>query len=214
MGLLDVLNGMQNGPHGNPTNRTTQPSSSGMSPMTMALIGLLAYKAMKSFGGNTTQTAPNVPPTSPTSPTAPTTKAGGGLGDILGGLFGGGNSPASNASTKSLNDLIPGGLGGLLTGNKGGDILSGGLGNLIKDLQTSGGGGPARSWVSPGPNEDISKGDLSKALGADTIDTLSRQTGMTQDELLEGLRQHLPGFVDHLTPNGRVPTPDEVRRMV
>jgi uncharacterized protein YidB (DUF937 family) len=211
MGLLDVLNGMQNGPHGNPTNRTTQPSSSGMSPMTMALIGLLAYKAMKSFGGNTTQTAPNVPPTSPTSPS---TSHGGGLGDILGGLFGGGNSPASNASTKSLNDLIPGGLGGLLTGNKGGDILSGGLGNLIKDLQTSGGGGPARSWVSPGPNEDISKGDLSKALGADTIDTLSRQTGMTQDELLEGLRQHLPGFVDHLTPNGRVPTPDEVRRMV
>ncbi len=42
MGLMDVLNGMQNGPRGNA-------NSSGMSPVTMAVIGLLAYKALKSF---------------------------------------------------------------------------------------------------------------------------------------------------------------------
>ena len=45
MGLLDVLNGMQNGPRG-PSNPSPQ-AGGGMSPMTMAVIGLLAWKAIK-----------------------------------------------------------------------------------------------------------------------------------------------------------------------
>ena len=49
MGLLDVLNGMQNGPRG---QRDATASSQGMSPLTMAVLGLLAYKAFKSFTGN------------------------------------------------------------------------------------------------------------------------------------------------------------------
>ena len=49
MGLLDVLNGMQNGPRG---QRDPTASSQGMSPLTMAVLGLLAYKAFKSFTGN------------------------------------------------------------------------------------------------------------------------------------------------------------------
>ena len=37
MGLLDVLNGMQNGPHG----QTDPNAKGGMSPMTMAILALL-----------------------------------------------------------------------------------------------------------------------------------------------------------------------------
>jgi hypothetical protein len=48
MGLLDVLNGMQNGPRG---QREPSGSGGGMSPITMAILGLLAYKAVKSFSG-------------------------------------------------------------------------------------------------------------------------------------------------------------------
>jgi hypothetical protein len=49
MGLMDVLNGMQNGPRGQ--RQPPSGSSGGMSPITTALIGLLAYKALKHFGG-------------------------------------------------------------------------------------------------------------------------------------------------------------------
>ena len=59
MGLIDVLNGMQNGPRGQ-----RDPSSSGsggMSPITMAILGLLAYKAMKGFAGSQPSTAPANP---------------------------------------------------------------------------------------------------------------------------------------------------------
>jgi hypothetical protein len=48
MGLLDVLQGMQNGPRGPRKPGTT---SGGMSKLAMALIALLGYKALKSFTG-------------------------------------------------------------------------------------------------------------------------------------------------------------------
>ena len=114
----------------------------------------------------------------------------------------------------SLGDLFPGGLGGLLGGAAAGSVLSGGLGNIIKELQDSGHGRVAQSWVGTGPNEEIAPKDLANALGSDTLNTLSQRTGMGQNELLEALRHQLPGFVDQLTPHGRIPTEEEASRMV
>jgi uncharacterized protein YidB (DUF937 family) len=37
---------------------------------------------------------------------------------------------------------------------------------------------------------------------------------MGRQDLLEGLSQHLPGFVDQLTPEGRLPSAEEASRMV
>ena len=188
MGLLDILNGMQNGPRG-PSTPSASGSGSGMSPMTMAILALLAYKAVKHIGGSQTGTTP-APTPSP---------AGGGMGGGLGGLAGGG-----------LGDVLKGGLGGLLAGGAAGSVISGGLGDLLKQFQQSGHGDTANSWVSPGPNKQIAPGDLANALGADQISSLMSQSGMSRDELLTGLSQHLPGVIDHLTPHGRLPTEDEV----
>jgi uncharacterized protein YidB (DUF937 family) len=113
-----------------------------------------------------------------------------------------------------LGDLLRGGLGGLLGGAAAGTVLNGGLGGLLKQLQESGQGDTARSWVGTGPNKSISQGDLANALGGGTLDELSQQTGMDRGDLLSGLSKYLPGFVDQLTPQGRVPTEDEAARMV
>ena len=51
MGLLDVLNGMQNAQGGQRTPATGG-ASGGMSPMTKAMLGALAFKAIKSFMEN------------------------------------------------------------------------------------------------------------------------------------------------------------------
>jgi uncharacterized protein YidB (DUF937 family) len=110
--------------------------------------------------------------------------------------------------------MIPGGLGGLLGGAAAGGVLSGGLGNLIKDLQNSGHGQAAQSWIGTGPNKDIAPSDLADALGSDTLDALSKQTGMGREDLLTGLSQQLPELVDQLTPNGRLPTEEEASRIV
>ena len=58
----------------------------------------------------------------------------------------------------------------------------------------------------PGPNQDISESDLARSIGTDDIDALGRHTGLSRDDLLSGLRRELPGAIDELTPDGRVPT--------
>jgi uncharacterized protein YidB (DUF937 family) len=180
MGLIDVLNGMQNGPHGPRNAGSGGGSGGGMSPITMAILGLLAYKALKSL---TSQ--PGAAPTAP-APT-PGASSGGGLGDIL----------------KS-------GLGGLLAGGAVGGVLSGGLTDLLKQFQEAGQGNAANSWVGNGPNQPVSSDDLAKALGADRINTLMAHSGLSREDLLAGLSQHLPEAVDALTPHGRLPTEQEL----
>jgi len=103
-------------------------------------------------------------------------------------------------------------LGGLLGGAGAGTALNGGLGNLLNDLQNSGQGRAAQSWVGRGANEPIEPQDLGRALGTDTIDALSARTGLAQDELLAGLSQYLPQMVDQMTPDGRLPTEEEAAR--
>jgi uncharacterized protein YidB (DUF937 family) len=135
----------------------------------------------------------------------------GGLGDLLGGLFGGGKPGApAQAGQGGLGGL----LGGLLAGGAAGSVFGNGLDNLLKDLQSQGYGKAAQSWVGTGPNEAIPPGDLESALGADTIDALSTQIGMSRSELLQGLSQQLPEMVDQLTPDGRLPTEQEMARWV
>jgi uncharacterized protein YidB (DUF937 family) len=181
MGLLDVLNGMQQGPRG-PSNPDAQ-SGGGMSPMTMAILGLLAWKAVKHLSGNQANATPAPAPSGNT--------AGSGTGGGLGGA-------------------LSSGLGGLLAGGAAGSVLSGGLGDLLKQFQQSGHGETANSWVGTGPNKQIAPGDLANALGADQLNALSQQTGMSRDELLAGLSRHLPDAINHITPDGRVPTENEL----
>jgi uncharacterized protein YidB (DUF937 family) len=190
MGLLDVLNGMQNGPRG-PSKPSTESSGGGMSPMTMAILALLAWKAVKHFGGSQPGAQP-APAPAPT-PSPKTINAG-----MPGGAGGG------------MSDLLKGGLGGLLAGGAAGSILSGGLGDLMKQLQQGGQGEAANSWVGKGENKPISPGDLSSALGADQIDAIASQAGMSRNDLLQGLSQYLPGVIDHLTPDGRLPDENEL----
>ena len=184
MGLLDILGGISGGMRG-------APQGQGMSPIAKALLGLIAMYAMKSMSGS----APGRP--------------GGGIpGGSMGGGFPGG--PGGGG----LGDLLRGPLGGMLGGAAGGSVLSGGLGSLIDQLQRSGHGAAAQSWVGHGPNDAISEGDLASALGGDTLDSLAGQSGMSRQQLISGLSQELPGFVDRLTPDGRLPTEDEAARMV
>jgi uncharacterized protein YidB (DUF937 family) len=189
MGLLDILNGMQNGPRGPSTASAQDQDKGGMSPITMAILALLAYKAVKHIGGGQPSAAP-----APTPAPSPNTVNAGMGGDLGGGL----------------GDLLKGGLGGLLAGGAAGSVISGGLGDLLKQFQQNGHGDTANSWVGKGENKPIAPGDLANALGANQIDSLASQSGLSRDDLLSGLSRYLPGVIDHLTPEGRLPTEKEL----
>jgi uncharacterized protein YidB (DUF937 family) len=157
-------------------------SRGGMSPIVMAALGLLAYKAVKGMRG---------PQQPATQPSAAPGQTGGSLGDILGSLgLGGGAAPS-------------GALGG---------ILSGGLGDLVRQFQAAGHGKIADSWIASGQNQPIPSQELEKVLTPDQIDFLMQKTGMTRTELLNGLSQKLPKVVDQLTPQGRIPAPHELEQ--
>ncbi len=180
MGFLDVLNGMRNGPRGQPAPGS---SGSGMSPLTMAVLGYLAYKGIKHLSSSSSDgSAGNSAPS-------------GGLGGLLNGGLGG---------------ILNGGLGNLLANGSAGPALSTGLGALLRQFQQSGQGDKANSWVGTGPNKDISEQELAKSLGEEDINSLSQHTGMGREDLLSALRRELPGIVDQLTPKGRVPAPHEL----
>jgi len=235
MGLMDVLNGMMNGPRGARQPEPAGKSGGGMSPLLIALLGLLAYKAMKGSGQPSAPASPAPTPSTPTSSGggigdilgqvlggrtsagAGASPGGGGIGDILGQVLGGGRSPAGSSAspgslggTAGLNDIFKSVFGGAA----GGALVSGGLANIVRDLQATGQGAVADSWVGNGPNQNISPNDLARAVGADEIAALSAETGLPPDQLLQQLSDELPEFVNQLTPEGRVPTADEAGRWV
>ena len=127
-------------------------------------------------------------------------------------MLGGGS--AGSGSAGGLGDLLKGGLGGVLAGGAAGTVLGGGLNDLLKQLQEGGQKEVADSWIAKGPNKDISPNDLAGALGADQISTMMNQSGLSRQELLDGLSQMLPGVIDQLTPDGRMPSSDELRRLL
>ena len=112
-----------------------------------------------------------------------------------------------------------GGLGGFLeqlrTGLGGagaGGVLSGGLGELLDRFKQNGQGDKAESWIGTGPNRPVAPNELEQAIGPEVLATLSKQTGLSQQELLARLSRELPEAVDKYTPQGRLPTEADFSR--
>jgi uncharacterized protein YidB (DUF937 family) len=124
------------------------------------------------------------------------------LGNLTkGGAGAGGASPGTGAGAGAA---LPGGLGGLLAGTSVGGLLTGGLGELMDKFNDAGQKDKVESWVGTGPNKDVAPTDLKSALGPDMISSLSRATGLSEQELLERLSKTLPQAVDRYTPQGRI----------
>lgn len=123
-----------------------------------------------------------------------------------------GSAPA--ASSGGLGDIFRNGLGGAVGAGGLGGMLSGGLGDLLKQFQGAGKGDVAKSWVSTGQNEEIEPEDLDEVLTPEQIKFLMARTGLSREQLMAGLAKELPGAVDELTPEGRVPTQEEMKRVV
>jgi uncharacterized protein YidB (DUF937 family) len=118
-----------------------------------------------------------------------------------GALFksGGSQNPAATPPQPPAGE----GLGGLV----------GGLGGLLERFQQGGHGSAINSWIGSGQNQPVQPGQLGTILGPDILKALAQRTGLSEDELTKQLSQTLPGVVDKLTPNGRIPTLAELSDM-
>jgi uncharacterized protein YidB (DUF937 family) len=86
----------------------------------------------------------------------------------------------------------------------------GGLGGLLDKLQQGGLGNAVNSWIGSGQNQPVTPNQLGSALGPGIIKMLAQKSGLSEDEIRQQLSQVLPGLVDKLTPNGRMPTATEL----
>ena len=127
------------------------------------------------------------------------------IAEMLGGVGHGGPVPAGASPSQGGLGGVLGNLGGTAGSASAGGLLSGGLGQLVDRFRQNGHGPAADSWVAQGPNHDIDPNHLQQAIGPDVLDTLSKQTGLSHDELLSRLSRELPSAVDRYTPDGRLP---------
>jgi uncharacterized protein YidB (DUF937 family) len=157
-------------------------------PSMTALLGLLALagyqnrdKLAELLKGHDHGTSPSPVPSVPNPATA---NATGGTDSLarLGGLLGGAGAA---------------GVGGL---------IANGLSELVDHFTKGGHGETATSWINHGTNRDIPETDLERAIGPETLDHLTQQTGLSRAALLARLSRELPTAIDRYSPDGRLPT--------
>ena len=112
------------------------------------------------------------------------------LDQILGGLTGQAGSAQQGGSLMDLaTSMIQG---------------QGGLNGILAKFQSAGLGAQANSWVSTGPNQPVTPGQMSSALGSDTVASMARKYGINPQMATTALAALLPVVIDHLTPKGQV----------
>ncbi len=111
-------------------------------------------------------------------------------------------------------NTIQSALGG---GDKKDDLMSsvtqllggqGGLQNLISKFDAKGLGDIIDSWIGTGQNKSISPDQIQNVFGSDALSSIASKLGLNIDDLSSQLSNLLPGIVDKLTPEGKVPEGD------
>ncbi len=120
------------------------------------------------------------------------------LGDILGTLSGG------TAGGGGAEAQVMSAVAGMLS-----DRQSGGLAGLVSNFQKNGLGDVVSSWISTGKNLPISADQIQRVFGNQQVSQIAQRVGIEPEKVTTTLASILPGLVDKLTPNGKLP-PEEM----
>lgn len=160
-------------------------------PSMVALLGLLAVAGYQ----NRDRIAGAIDDLKARSPQGPDGSPDvlGGIANSLGGLFNGG------PTTKEGERAESGGL-------------AGGLNDLLGSFRNAGHADVADSWITPGvPTQGLRPDQVEQAIGSDNLAELAQRTGLSREELIERLAKTIPDAVDKLTPDGQMPTDQQLR---
>ncbi len=88
----------------------------------------------------------------------------------------------------------------------------GGLGGLLAQLQAAGLDNVVKSWIGTDQNQPVQPDELGDALGKKTVTQMADKAGCSKDDLLAQLSAALPGLIDKLTHDGRIPPQQEIKQ--
>lgn len=109
--------------------------------------------------------------------------------DIAGAVTGGGE--------KSGNEGLMNAIGGMLSG--------GGMQSIVENFTKNGLGDTVSSWIGTGSNLPISAEQIQSVLGSEQVKAIAGKVGISTEDVSSGLASLLPGVIDKLTPDGKVP---------
>ena len=112
------------------------------------------------------------------------------LGQAAAGMMGGGDK---NPLMQAVVNLL------------GQNSSVGGLSGLVQAFQKNGLGDIVNSWVSTGKNLPVSAEQTQQGLGGDLLKQLASQAGLSSEAAGSQLANLLPGLIDKLTPDGKMP---------
>jgi len=125
------------------------------------------------------------------------------LTQVMGQVMGGGRG-------------VPGGYGGVGASATTNPMLqmvlqliqqNGGIGGVLQKFERAGQGQAAQSWLAPGaPNQPINADILQQVLGSGALAEIAQQFGMSPQHAAENVASTLPGVIDHMTPDGSIPS--------
>jgi uncharacterized protein YidB (DUF937 family) len=109
-----------------------------------------------------------------------------------------------SAAPGSTSGAHPGLLGHVL------DLVNnpatGGLTGLVQAFHNQGLGGVVTSWIGTGPNQPVTADQIGKVLGPDRIQLIATKLGVAPETVTTQLATVLPALINHLTPNGTLPS--------
>ena len=126
------------------------------------------------------------------------------LDDLLGQNLG------AVANTALKNPQVVSALFSLLSSKDASVGGTGGLGGLVQAFQGQGLGDMIGSWISTGPNPPATADQITKVLGPQTLSQFAAKAGVSHGEAGGLLASLLPAVIDQLTPQGRVPEPNDL----
>lgn len=127
---------------------------------------------------------------------------GGGLDDILSQITGGQSSGSAGTTTSGA---AGGGMLAMLLPLIASFLRNGGLNKILSGLQQQGMSSKAASWVGTDANEAVTGAELSQILGADEIDAIAQQLGISPEQAADAVAEVLPRVVDQVSPQGELP---------
>jgi uncharacterized protein YidB (DUF937 family) len=126
-----------------------------------------------------------------------------GLMDSIKKMVGGSGGSGGGADLMGM-------LTGLLSGQGEMGAKLGGLSGILDKFRNAGFADKVQSWLGQGPNEPVSGDEVEQALGKDNLDEMATKAGTSETEVKNGLAGLLPGLVDKLTPDGKLPGMDQI----
>lgn len=94
----------------------------------------------------------------------------------------------------------------------GGDGNGAGLQGMASKLTSSGMGQQLQSWIGQGQNQPVTGDQIRQAADPAALNQLAEQAHITPEEASQQVAQVLPHMVDKVTPEGQMPSADQLNQ--